>query len=54
MAKRTITREYYEKLSNARYTLCGYCEADLCEKCIVTSLMDSAESELPDDEDNPE
>lgn len=54
MPKKTITRDYYEKLNEARYTLCGYCEADLCEKCIVTSLMDSAENELPDDDDEDE
>lgn len=65
MAKRSITMGYYEKLSAARNTLCGYCEADLdyalCEKCIVTSLMDSADVELrqgllgdDEEEDNPE
>ena len=29
--------EYLAKLCNARDTLCGFCEADECEKCIAVS-----------------
>lgn len=50
MAKRTITHDELAALCEARDTLCGYCEADECEKCIVTNLIDDAYSELEDDE----
>lgn len=45
--------EYLAKLCDARDTLCGFCEADECEKCIVTRLIDDAYNEL-DDEDEEE
>jgi hypothetical protein len=50
MAKRTITHDELSALCEARDTLCGYCEADECEKCIVTNLIDDAYNELEDDE----
>lgn len=50
MAKRTITHDGLAALCKARDTLCDYCEADECEKCIVTNLINNAYSELEDDE----
>lgn len=50
MAKRTITHDELDALCKARDTLCAYCEADECEKCIVTDLIDDAYNELEDDE----
>lgn len=50
MAKRTITHDELAALCKARDILCNYCEADECEKCIVTNLIDDAYSELEDDE----
>lgn len=50
MAKRTITHDELAALRKASDTLCNYCEADECEKCIVTNLIDDAYSELEDDE----
>lgn len=50
MAKRTITHDELAALCEARDMLCGYCEADECEKCIVTNLIDDAYNELEDDE----
>jgi hypothetical protein len=50
MAKRTVTHDELAVLCKARDTLCNYCEADKCEKCIVTNLIDDAYSELEDDE----
>lgn len=50
MAKRTITHDELTALCKARDTLCNYCEADECEKCIVANLIDDAYSELEDDE----
>lgn len=46
-----MDREYLAKLCDARDTLCGFCEADECEKCIVAHLIDDAYNELPEDED---
>lgn len=45
-----MEREELAKLCDARDTLCGYCQADECEKCIVTALIDNAYAELPDEE----
>lgn len=50
MAKQTITHDELAALCKARDTLCNYCEADECEKCIVTNLIDDAYGELEDDE----
>ncbi len=40
-----MTREELAVLCQARDTLCGFCEADECEKCIVTRLIDDAFNE---------
>lgn len=45
-----MDREYLSKLCDARDTLCGFCEVDDCEKCIVTHLIDDAYNEMPDDD----
>lgn len=42
----------YAKLCDARDTLCAFCEADECEKCIVTRLIDDAANELPDEDED--
>ena len=47
-----MDREYLSKLCNARDTLCGFCEADECEKCIVTPLINDAYNELGDEEED--
>lgn len=41
--------EYLAKLCDARDTLCGFCEANECEKCIVSHLINDAYNELGDD-----
>ncbi len=46
-----MDREYLARLCNARDTLCGFCEADECDKCIVTQLIDDAYNEMPDDDE---
>ena len=43
MAK--ISEDQYQAIIKAQNTLCNYCEADECEKCIVTRLVDDATSE---------
>lgn len=45
-----MDRDYLAELCNAQDVLCGYCEADECEKCIVTHLIDDAHNELPDED----
>ena len=45
-----MDREYLAKLCEARDTLCGFCEVDECEKCIVTHLIDDAYNEMPEDD----
>lgn len=47
-----MDREYLASLCNARDTLCGFCEADECEKCIVTRLINDAYNELGDEEED--
>lgn len=47
-----MDRETIGKLCDARDTLCGFCEADECEKCIVTRLIDDAFCELKETEDD--
>lgn len=49
--KRTIDKDQLAKLCDARDTLCNYCEADECEKCIVTSLIDTAYNECEEIEE---
>lgn len=46
-----MTKEELAKLCEARDVLCGYCEANECDKCIVTSLIDDAFAELEDEQD---
>lgn len=43
-----MDREYLAKLCDARDTLCDFCEANECERCIVTRLIDDAYNEMPD------
>lgn len=43
-----MTRDDYESLFSARDTICNYCEANECENCIVTHLMDDAYAEYSD------
>lgn len=45
-----MDREYLAKLCEARDTLCGFCEVDECEKCIVTHLINDAYNEMPEDD----
>ena len=43
----TITKEDYERISEARSVLCSYCDCagEDCEWCKVTALVESAEIE---------
>ncbi len=50
----SITKERLAKLCAARNTLCGFCEADECEKCIVTHLIDDAYAECFDENEDKE
>lgn len=45
-----MTRDELAVLCDARDKLCGYCESDECEKCIVTALIDNAYNETPEEE----
>lgn len=50
----TITVQQYEKLQEAFDTVCDFCEADECEKCIITKLDEDAYIEVektPEKED---
>lgn len=47
-----IDREYLNRLLGARDTLCGFCEVDECDKCIVTHLIDDAYNEMPEEGDD--
>ena len=42
-----MTRDELAVLCDARDKLCGYCESDECEKCIVTALINDAYNETP-------
>lgn len=46
-----MDKEYLAKLCDARDTLCEFCEADECEKCIVAHLIDDAYNELGNEEE---
>ncbi len=46
-----MDKEYLEKLCDARDTLCSFCEANECEKCIVSHLIDDAFNEMPNDDE---
>ena len=45
-----MTQDELAVLCDARDTLCGYCQADECEKCIVTTIIDDAYNETPEEE----
>ena len=47
MFRQTKINDYDDlaKMCEARDILCGYCEADECEKCIVTNLINDAYNE---------
>lgn len=49
-----ITREYLAELCDARDKICGFCEANQCEKCIVTNLINDAFAECVDIEESEE
>lgn len=40
-----MTDEYYNRLTKAGSVLCDYCEAEECESCMVSRLMDDAYTE---------
>lgn len=40
----------FATLCSARDTLCEFCEADECNKCIVTRLIDDAYNEVLEDD----
>lgn len=40
-----IDKQTYDDLMDAKNKLCNYCEADECERCIVTQLADDAHAE---------
>ena len=47
-----MDREKLAELCDARDKLCGFCEnADFCEKCQVTLLIDQAYNELEEEEE---
>lgn len=43
-----ITKSRYKDIFKAREALCGYCENDECENCIVTLLCDQAHQKAVD------
>lgn len=45
-----MTEDELAMLCHARDVLCGYCEADECEKCIVTNLINDAFNEYEEEE----
>lgn len=45
-----MSREELGAICHARDVLCGFCEADECEKCIVTRLVDDAFNECEEEE----
>lgn len=49
-----MTRTELAELCDARDKLCGYCEANECEKCIVTTLIDDAFNECEEEEEEDE
>lgn len=49
-----ITREELAELCDARDKLCNFCEADECEKCIVTNLINDAFAECDNNEEYEE
>lgn len=49
-----MDRGYLAELCDARDKLCGFCEANECERCIVTALIDDAFNELDEDNEDDE
>lgn len=49
-----MNKAKFEELRKAKATLCSYCESDMCEWCRVTLLVDNAEEELANGEDDDE
>ncbi len=47
-----MTEKKYNEISNAGKTLCEFCEADACESCMVTRLLDDAYTEFENSKEN--
>lgn len=45
-----MNREEFTQICQARDVLCNFCEADECDKCIVTRLVDDATIEYNEEE----
>lgn len=45
-----MTREDFESICSARDAFCGFCQGEECDKCIVTTLVDDAYNELPEED----
>lgn len=50
--KHYMDKEYFTKLCAARDILCDFCEADECDQCMVSHLINDAYDELPGEEDD--
>ncbi len=44
----------FEELKKAKATLCGCCESDMCEWCVIERIISNAEAELANGEDDEE
>lgn len=49
-----MNKAKFEELRKAKATLCSYCKSDMCEWCRVELLLDSAEEDLGNIEDDDE
>lgn len=49
-----MNKEYLGELCNARDCLCGFCEVQECEKCIVSNLINDAFNEFERDNEEDE
>ena len=47
-----MNKAKFEELRKAKATLCSYCKSDMCEWCRVELLLDSAEEDLGNIEDD--
>lgn len=47
-----MDQEYLTRLCAARDILCGFCEADECDQCMVSHLINDAYDEMPEGEDD--
>lgn len=45
-----MTRDEFESMCSSRDAFCGFCQADECEECIITRLLDDAYNELPEED----